>query len=96
MFWHHISMSRYQLWVSKDSQTFFRVPNEQAPHFAHEDEAVLTWEVEAFGHNDAMTKYYGHMGWDPYKPMLCVDGTPFPQDEDDECGDPDYERGHME
>ena len=51
---------------------------------AREDEAVLTWEVEATGHNDAMTKYHEHMGWDTFRPMLRVDGTPFPKDEDDE------------
>jgi hypothetical protein len=43
-----------------------------------------------------MAKYHEHMGWEPYKPMLRVDGTPFPQDEDDECDHPDNESGLLE
>jgi hypothetical protein len=89
-------MGRYQLWVSNESQSFFREDNEQALRFAQEDGAQLVWEVTAVGSNEAMAKYHEHMGWEPYKPMLRVDGTPFPQDEDDECDHPDNESGLLE
>lgn len=35
----------------------------------------------ATSNNDAMRKYHAIMGWEPYKPMLQPDGTPFPEDE---------------
>jgi hypothetical protein len=63
------TVTKYQLWVSERSQTFFLAGSEQPLQFAREDEAVLTWEVEAESYNEAMTLYYEHMGWDPYVPM---------------------------
>jgi len=51
---------------------------------ALEEDQTKTWEVEAASHNDAMRALYEHLDRGPYVPMLRDDGTPYPEDEDDE------------
>jgi hypothetical protein len=46
--------------------------------------ATLIWEIDAPSSNAAMRALYEHLGYGPYQPMLRPDGTPYPEDEDDE------------
>ena len=45
---------------------------------------VKTWEVDAATVNDAMRAMNEHLDYGPYEPMFRNDGTPYPEDEDDE------------
>ncbi len=51
----------------------------------------MIWSTTAVGSNDAMRQMHRHLGWGEYRPMLRVDGTPYPEDEDDEVAGP----GHL-
>jgi hypothetical protein len=39
-----------------------------------------TWSVNASSLIDAMNRYYAHMDWGAYQPMLDADGNPYPED----------------
>jgi len=42
--------------------------------------AKKVWTVEAENHFDAMTKYYGHMGWGQYTTEHPADYEPYPDE----------------
>ncbi|MBV9660813.1 MAG: hypothetical protein JO337_06625 [Acidimicrobiales bacterium] len=42
------------------------------------------WTTTAKGMNDVMSQMYQHLGRGEYTPMLREDGTPYPEDEDDD------------
>jgi hypothetical protein len=60
---------RWELWAADSGHdlSFFPVGNESARRLLRPD-ANLVWTVEADSYDDAMTKYYEHMGWAPYRP----------------------------
>jgi hypothetical protein len=66
------------------SSSFFPEENEQARKMALDDGESLVWENDCQGHNDALRKMYVFRGWGEYRPMLREDGSPFPEDEDDD------------
>lgn len=51
---------------------------------AQADGYVFTSETTAQSSNDASRALYAHLGWGDYEPMLQADGTPYPEDEDDD------------
>jgi hypothetical protein len=82
---------RYELWElpnpPEDEGFGDYFPSEtevQLRSFAVEDGCVLTWSAEARGWNDARHALHEYCGWDPYKPTLREDGSPYPEDEDDQ------------
>jgi hypothetical protein len=77
-------MRRWELWTSETSQSFFAEENDQARRMAEEDGEVFTWEVVANSSNKAMRAMYSYRRWGDYKPLLRDDGTPYPEDEDDD------------
>jgi hypothetical protein len=84
---------RWELW-EKDwdrggSQSFFPEENQQAREMAQEDGQVFVWDVTARGYNDAMRGMYQFRAWGEYTPILLqADGTPMPEDEDDDYEEP--------
>jgi hypothetical protein len=84
-------MGRWELWEREGSSNFFPDWNDQARRMAKEEGMRFTWEVEAKGANPASRALYEHLGFGEYKPMLRDDGTPYPEDEDEnyvpEAGD---------
>jgi hypothetical protein len=85
-------MRRWELWVTRHpdgttEEAFFPDDEVSGPlyrEWAAEDRAELIWTVEAKGSNDAMRKMYDHLGRGEYQPLLREDGTPYPEDEDDD------------
>jgi hypothetical protein len=63
---------------------FFSEENDQARQMSIEDGAELEWQVVAPSANEASQALYDYRGWGEYKPMLRDDGTPYPEDEDDD------------
>jgi len=51
---------------------------------ARVDGEVKVWETEAPSTNGAMRALNQYLEFGTYKPMLRDDGTPYPEDEDDE------------
>ncbi|HAM01970.1 MAG TPA: hypothetical protein DCQ30_07040 [Acidimicrobiaceae bacterium] len=77
-------MRRWELWEGPDlTHSFFASDNQDARRLTEGEGAVKIWETEATSYNDAKRALHEHMGWEPYKPMLREDGTPYPEDEDD-------------
>jgi hypothetical protein len=77
-------MRIWELWEGPDgSHSFFPADDEKARRVGVDPGAAKVWEVEAPSHNAAMRAFHEHMGWEPYKPMLRDDGTPYPEDEGD-------------
>ena len=66
------------------SLSFFPEENAQARELAVRDGQKLVWEVIAPSKNAAMRAMHDHMGWGEYTPSLQADGTPYPEDEDDD------------
>jgi hypothetical protein len=89
-------MRRWELW-EKDwdpdkgggTSSFFPEENEQARNMALDDGESFVWETMAKGHNDAQRAMHAFRGWGEYKPILREDGTPFPEDEDDDFQEED-------
>jgi hypothetical protein len=54
----------WELWVGSGRQSFHPADHPQREFLTAGLEK--TWEVRAYGHDDAMTKYHAHMGWKPY------------------------------
>jgi len=79
-------MRKWELWENREegSSSFFPESNTLARVMAMEEGQIKTWEVEAASHNDAMRAMNEHLDYGPYVPMLRDDGTPYPEDEDDE------------
>ncbi len=50
---------------------------------------VKIWETDASSFNEAMRALNDHLGFGPYQPSLQEDGTPYPEDEDDDLRGPD-------
>jgi hypothetical protein len=81
---------RYELWELPDppeneafGDWFLLEGDSDGRRMAIEDGCVVTWSVEARGWDEAKAALHVYRGWEPYKPMLRDDGTPFPEDEDD-------------
>jgi hypothetical protein len=83
-------MRRWELWSGETGSMFIRAEDDESPLVteAIEEGWQKTWECVAKGTNDAMRQMYAHQWHGEYKPMLRDDGTPYPEDEDD-----DYEVG---
>lgn len=84
-----MSVRRWELWEGDHengvgTSAFFPSTNRQARLRAMEEGLVKTWETEASSSNEAMQAQYDRMGFGTYRPMLREDGTPYPEDEDDE------------
>jgi hypothetical protein len=77
-------VKRYELWQGQGGHSFFPDENDEARERALADGYTLTWAVTAHGLNPAHRLLYEHLGWGEYRPMLREDGTPYPQDEDDD------------
>jgi hypothetical protein len=79
-------MRKWELWENREecSSSFFPDSAMKARVMAMADGEVKTWETEARSSNDAMRALHEHRGWDPYQPMLRYDGTPYPEDEDND------------
>ena len=77
-------MRRWELWSSEDGHYFFPEDNEHARTFAIEEGMTLEWETTAKGWNAAQQALYVHRGWGRYNPSLRDDGTPYPDEEDDD------------
>jgi hypothetical protein len=77
-----MSVPRWELWSSDESQTFFPEDNEQARRMAIKAGETLEWETTARGWNSAHQAMYDYRGWDTYRPNLRDNGTPYPEDED--------------
>jgi len=79
-------MRRWELWVSRDENghVFIAEDHEEARARATAEGLELAWECLAAGWNPAHQLLYDHLGWGEYRPMLRPDGTPYPQDEDDD------------
>jgi hypothetical protein len=75
---------RWELWVCEDGHSFFPDSNDQERQSARADGGVLSWETTVKSTNDAHRALYEHLGWGEFKPMLRADGTPYPEDEDDD------------
>ena len=77
-------MRRWELWSDENGQSFFPEDNDQARTMALEDGLKLEWETTAKGTNSAMQAMYDYRGWGTWERMLRDDGTPYPEDEDDD------------
>lgn len=77
-------MKRWELWTNDGGYAFFPDDNHEARDRAKADGLAFSWEVTAKGQNPARQLLYDHLGFGEYRPMLRDDGTPFPQDEDDD------------
>jgi hypothetical protein len=77
-------MRRWELWQSENQHDYFPSTSEKSRVMARVEGAVKVWETEASSTNEAMRARNRHLGFDPYKPMLRDDGTPYPEDDDDE------------
>jgi hypothetical protein len=81
-------------WTASDEeggghQSFFPEDNHQARQIAQDAGETLVWETNAKGYNDAMRAMYRYRGWGEYNPIfLQPDGTPMPEDEDDDYPEP--------
>lgn len=74
----------WELWQGEEGNSFFPEDNEQARRMARDQGYICTWTTTAPGGNDAMRRLYEHLGLGAYEPMLRPDGTPYPEDEDDD------------
>jgi|SRR5665213_58704 len=77
-------MRRWELWRAENEDSFFPSSSEKSRVQARVQGAVKVWETEASSGNEAMRALNRYLGFEPYKPMLQDDGTPYPEDEDDE------------
>jgi hypothetical protein len=94
------TMRRWELWEKVEpngvhATSFFPEDNEQARRMARENGMVFVWEVRAKGINDAMRAEYEYRGLGEYCPMLREDGTPYPEDEDDDYQPPSTPGGTL-
>lgn len=82
-------VKRWELWTSDESLSFFPEDNEQARQSAIEDGESFEWAVTARGWNSAHQAMWVYRGWGNYQPSLREDGTPHPEEEDDNYKAPD-------
>jgi hypothetical protein len=78
---------RYELWANEDGHSFFPDDAEGVDRLrrdAQSEGKVLAWQTTAKGLNPAMRALYEHLGYGEYQPQLRSDGTPYPEDEDDD------------
>ena len=81
-------MRTWELWEGETGHSFF--PQDENLEW-HRADALssghsLTWTTTARGLNPAMRALYDHLGYGEFKPLLRPDGTPYPEDEDDDWG----------
>lgn len=86
-------MRRWELWQRPDGTETPFIPSNRYNQVeeAERDGLVMLWSTTAAGSNDAMRQMYRYLDWGEYKPMLRVDGTPYPEDEEDRLAGP----GHL-
>ena len=79
-------MRRWELWHNEkeNSYSFFSASSEKNRVMARVEGAVKVWETVLSSWNEAMQAQYDYLGYGTYTPMLQDDGTPYPEDEDDE------------
>jgi hypothetical protein len=77
-------VQRYELWQNDEGLSFFPDHNQQARDMAEADGQRFRWECTAKGLNAAHQLLYDYLDFGVYRPMLQDDGTPYPQDEDDD------------
>ncbi len=82
-------MRRWELWegVAEDvpsSDAFFPEDKAQARQMVVDEGLTFVWSTTAAGPHDAMRVLHAYKGWEEYQPLLRADGTPHPEDEDDE------------
>jgi len=72
----------HELWIeSSEEQTFCLAgPMGDEARSLMLPGAKKVWTVEAENHFDAMTKYYGHMGWGQYTTEHPADYEPYPDE----------------
>ena len=75
---------RWELWEDEGETAFFPSSSEKNRVMARVSGLVKTWETEASSLNEAMQKLYDHLDFGQYQPQLRQDGTPYPEDEDDD------------
>jgi hypothetical protein len=90
--WENRDVRRWELWRAQHSdggvsESFF--PDDEVSGtlyraWAEADGGELVWTVEAKGMNDTMRAMYEFLGRPAYQPPLRPDGTPYPEDEDDD------------
>jgi hypothetical protein len=69
------------------SESFFPADSPQVETYrkwALEEGGTLVWTTTAKSGNDAMSQMHRYLGRPEYQPMLREDGTPYPEDEDDD------------
>lgn len=75
----------WELWRREDDGavewTFFPVDFVDRDDLLGDPDWHLEWSVEAPGWIAACTARNEYLGWEPYRPMLRDDGTPYPEDE---------------
>ena len=77
-------MRRWELWRGDGFNDFFPATSEKSRVMARRAGAVKVWETEASSSNETLQKRNDHLGYGSYVPMLQDDGTPYPEDEDDD------------
>jgi hypothetical protein len=81
-------MRLWELWRGDDGEgvefTFFDDSRDDVRNDVAGRGHVKVWEVRAKGRNAAHQARNDHLGWGRYSPMLGPDGSPFPEDEDDD------------
>ena len=77
-------MRRWELWQGDQWHSFFPSSSEKNRVMARAEGAVKVWETQASSSNEAKRALNEYLGFGPYVPTLREDGTPYPEDEDDE------------
>lgn len=66
------------------TETSFSREGSEGDRMAEAYGLIRIWAVEAKGANAAMAARNEYLGFEPYRPRLRDDGTPYPEDEDDD------------
>ena len=78
-------MRRWELWEKDGETAFFPASSEKNRVMARVDGLVKTWETDASSWNEVMQAMNDHLDFGMYQPQLREDGTPYPEDEDDDA-----------
>jgi hypothetical protein len=69
---------RWEHWESTDSDgtpSDLFLPSDSPKHAYLTAGHILMWTVEAESHEEAMTLFHVHMGWEPYVPFPPPDSN---------------------